>query len=95
MICERALQPASNYPTVRPAGKRKIGKNRPRTNLACTTIQKYSGGYSGNLRALPGETFEEIGAGSLQTGYSTGFLCLEVLALHGLPACENYCSTGL
>jgi len=33
MICERALQPAGNYPTARPAGKLKISKNRPRTNL--------------------------------------------------------------
>jgi hypothetical protein len=38
MICERALQPAGNYPTARPAGKRKIGKNRPRTSLLKSLI---------------------------------------------------------
>jgi hypothetical protein len=36
----------------------------------------------------------KIGAGSLQTGYSRGFLCLEVLAWRGLPGRENYCSAG-
>jgi hypothetical protein len=31
----------------------------PRTNLACTSIQKHSGGYSGNLPVLPEEAKPE------------------------------------